>query len=62
MDKIEQALLRTTDTKRLLLGSGVLEKVPAMFADLFAGQTALVGPSISRLPQASHLKYHMTLE
>ncbi|MBO4263653.1 MAG: sn-glycerol-1-phosphate dehydrogenase [Bacteroidales bacterium] len=42
MDKIEQALLRTTDTKRLLLGSGVLEKVPAMFADLFAGQTALV--------------------
>lgn len=42
MDKIEQALLHATDTKRLIIGPGCVRKSAEMFLDLFPGKKALV--------------------
>lgn len=42
MNKIESALQRTTDTKDLVIGAGVLDQTPALFKKLFPGQKAII--------------------
>ena len=42
MNKIEKALQRTTDTKDLLLGAGVVSRTAEMFAKLFPSQKAII--------------------
>ena len=42
MNKIERALERTTDTKDLLLGAGVVSRTGEMFAKLFPSQRAII--------------------
>lgn len=42
MNKIESALQRTTDTKDLVIGAGVLDQTPALFKKLFPGQKAVI--------------------
>lgn len=42
MNKVESALQRTTDTKRLIIGSGVVSRTAEMFMELFPGRTAVI--------------------
>ena len=42
MNKIERALQRTTDTKDLVIGPGVVAQAASMFKKLFPGQTAII--------------------
>ena len=42
MNKIERALQRTTDTKDLVIGPGVVSQTASMFQKLFPGATALI--------------------
>ena len=42
MNKIEKALPRTTDTKDLFLGAGVVSRTAEMFAKLFPSQKAII--------------------
>lgn len=42
MNKIESALQRTTDTKDLVIGAGVLDQTPALFKKLFPEQKAII--------------------
>ena len=42
MNKIERALQRTTDTKDLIIGPGVVAKTASMFKKLFPGKTAII--------------------
>ena len=42
MNKIERALQRTTDTKDLFLGAGVVSRTGEMFAKLFPSQKAII--------------------
>ncbi len=42
MNKIERALQRTTDTKDLVIGPGVVAQTASMFKILFPGQTAII--------------------
>ena len=42
MTKVESALLRTTDTKDLIIGAGVVARTAEMFAKLFPGQKAII--------------------
>lgn len=42
MNKIERALQRTTDTKDLLIGPGVVARTAGMFTKLFPGKTAII--------------------
>ena len=42
MNKIERALERTTDTKDLFLGAGVVSRTGEMFAKLFPSQRAII--------------------
>ena len=42
MNKIERALQRTTDTKDLVIGPGVVAQTASMFKKLFPGQTAII--------------------
>ena len=42
MNKIESALQRTTDTKDLVIGAGVLNQTPALFTKLFPGEKAII--------------------
>lgn len=42
MNKIERALQRTTDTKDLVIGPGVVAQTVSMFQKLFPGQTAII--------------------
>ena len=42
MNKIESALQRTTDTKDLVIGAGVLNQTPALFTKLFPGEKAVI--------------------
>ena len=42
MNKIERALERTTDTKDLFLGAGVVSRTSEMFAKLFPSQRAII--------------------
>ena len=42
MNKIERALQRTTDTKDLFLGAGVVSRTGEMFAKLFPSQRAII--------------------
>ena len=42
MNKVESALQRTTDTKELFIGPGVVARTAEMFAKLFAGQRAII--------------------
>lgn len=42
MTKIESALQRTTDTKDLLIGAGVVSRTAEMFTRLFPGQKAVI--------------------
>ncbi len=42
MNKVESALQRTTDTKDLIIGAGVVSRTAEMFAKLFPGQTAII--------------------
>ena len=42
MNKIERALQRTTDTKDLVIGPGVVAQTASMFQKLFPGQTAII--------------------
>ena len=42
MNKIERALQRTTDTKDLVIGPGVVAQTAFMFKKLFPGQTAII--------------------
>ena len=42
MTKVESALQRTTDTKDLIIGAGVVARTAEMFAKLFPGQTAII--------------------
>ena len=42
MNKIESALQRTTDTKDLVIGPGVVAQTASMFKKLFPGQTAII--------------------
>ncbi len=42
MNKIESALQRTTDTKDLVIGAGVLDQTPALFTKLFPGEKAVI--------------------
>lgn len=42
MNKIERALQRTTDTKDLIIGAGVVSRTAEMFQKLFPGKTAVI--------------------
>ena len=42
MNKIESALQRTTDTKDLFIGAGVVSRTAEMFLKLFPGKTAII--------------------
>ena len=42
MTKVESALQRTTDTKDLIIGNGVVSRTAEMFAKLFPQQTAII--------------------
>ena len=42
MTKVESALQRTTDTKDLIIGAGVVARTAEMFAKLFPGQKAVI--------------------
>jgi len=42
MDKVQSALQRTTDTKDLIIGAGVVSRTAEMFQKLFPGKTAIV--------------------
>lgn len=42
MNKIERALKRTTDTKDLIIGPGVVSRTASMFQKLFPGQSAII--------------------
>ena len=42
MTKIESALQRTTDTKDLIIGAGVVSRTAEMFTRLFPGQKAVI--------------------
>lgn len=42
MNKVESALQRTTDTKDLIIGAGVVSHTAEMFAKLFPQQTAII--------------------
>ena len=42
MTKVESALQRTTDTKDLIIGAGVVARTAEMFAKLFPAQTAII--------------------
>ena len=42
MTKVESALQRTTDTKDLIIGAGVVARTAEMFAKLFPQQTAII--------------------
>ena len=42
MNKIESALQRTTDTKDLFIGAGVVSRTAEMFKKLFPGQKAII--------------------
>lgn len=42
MNKVESALQRTTDTKDLIIGAGVVSRTAEMFAKLFPQQTAII--------------------
>lgn len=42
MNKIEQALRHTTDTKRLVIGPGCVRSSAGMFQDLFPGKKAII--------------------
>ncbi|MBO7220407.1 MAG: sn-glycerol-1-phosphate dehydrogenase [Alistipes sp.] len=42
MTKVESALLRTTDTKDLIIGAGVVARTAEMFAKLFPAQKAII--------------------
>ena len=42
MNKIERALQRTTDTKDLVIGPGVVAQTASVFQKLFPGQTAII--------------------
>lgn len=42
MNKIERALQRTTDTKDLIIGPGVVSRTAGMFQKLFPGKTAII--------------------
>ena len=42
MTKVESALQRTTDTKDLIIGAGVVARTAEMFAKLFPGQKAII--------------------
>lgn len=42
MNKIERALQRTTDTKDLVIGPGVVARTAGMFSKLFPGKTAII--------------------
>ena len=42
MEKVERALERTTDTKDLIIGAGVVSRTAEMFAKLFPGCKALL--------------------
>ena len=42
MNKVESALQRTTDTKDLIIGAGVVSRTAEMFTKLFPQQTAII--------------------
>ena len=42
MNKVQSALQRTTDTKDLIIGAGVVARTAEMFAKLFPGQAAII--------------------
>ncbi|MBO4935673.1 MAG: sn-glycerol-1-phosphate dehydrogenase [Alistipes sp.] len=42
MNKVESALQRTTDTKDLIIGNGVVARTAEMFAKLFPGKSAII--------------------
>ena len=42
MDKIESALMRTTDTRAVIFGVGTLPRVAELFTQLFPGNRAVV--------------------
>ena len=42
MDKVQSALQRTTDTKDLIIGAGVVNRTAEMFKKLFPGEVAVV--------------------
>ena len=42
MTKVESALQRTTDTKDLIIGAGVVSRTAEMFAKLFPGKSAII--------------------
>lgn len=42
MDKVQSALQRTTDTKDLIIGAGVVSRTAEMFKKLFPGEVAVV--------------------
>ena len=42
MNKIESALQRTTDTKALIIGAGVVSQTASMFKDLFGDKRAII--------------------
>ena len=42
MDKVQSALQRTTDTRDLIIGAGVVSRTAEMFTKLFPGKTAIV--------------------
>ena len=42
MNKVENALQRTTDTKALIIGSDALQRTAAMFKELFPGKRAVI--------------------
>ena len=62
MDKVERALERTTDTKDLFIGAGVVSRTAEMFAKLFPGCKAIIVADLNTWEVAGKAVYASLVE
>ena len=62
MTKVERALERTTDTKDLLIGAGVVSRTGEMFTKLFPGCKAIIVADLNTWEVAGKAVYASLVE
>ncbi|MBQ7855685.1 MAG: sn-glycerol-1-phosphate dehydrogenase [Alistipes sp.] len=62
MNKVESALMRTTDTKDLIIGAGVVSRTAEMFAKLFPQQRAIIVADLNTWEVAGKAVYASLVE
>ena len=62
MEKVERALERTTDTKDLIIGAGVVSRTAEMFAKLFPGCKAIIVADLNTWEVAGKAVYASLVE